>query len=204
MDKLQGSIAALSALQTTADTAGKDAPSKTILRHLEVLAVILKGTVSEYKGYSLKEVQEFIVPDSITNTTEVSPGRSNTKVSCDNTEFIHLKRKQLTLIWPFRPGIHSFLQKISRSTCISIWNRRRRINQVTRLKSGDFTILHAVCPPSCHWPMKARITTFSPNATASLSAGMISQRRTATVFPFTRRPTPGIPRPAPWPEKTTI
>ncbi len=93
MDKLQGSIAALSALQTTADTAGKDAPSKTILRHLEVLAVILKGTVSEYKGYSLKEVQEFIVPDSITNTTEVSPGRSNTKVSCGNTEFIHLNEK---------------------------------------------------------------------------------------------------------------
>ncbi len=93
MDKLQGSIAALSALQTTADTAGKDAPSKTILRHLEVLAVILKGTVSEYKEYSLKEVQEFIVPDSITNTTEVSPGRSNTKVSCGNTEFIHLNEK---------------------------------------------------------------------------------------------------------------
>ena len=55
MDKLQGSIAALSALQTTADTAGKDAPSKTILRHFELLAFILKGTASEYIGFSLKK-----------------------------------------------------------------------------------------------------------------------------------------------------
>ena len=93
MDKLQGSIAALSAMQITADTDGKDIPSKTLLRHREVLAVILKGTVTEYKGYSLKEVQKFIVPDSIINTMEVSPGRTNTEVRGDNTEFIHLNEK---------------------------------------------------------------------------------------------------------------
>ncbi len=93
MDKLQGSIEALSAMQITADIDGKDVPSKTILRHKEVLAVILKGAVSEYKGYSLKEVQKFIVPDSIINTMEVSPGRTNTEVRGDNTEFIHLNEK---------------------------------------------------------------------------------------------------------------
>lgn len=93
MDKLQGSIAVLSAMQATADTDGKDAPSKTILRHKEVLAVILKGAVTEYKGYSLKEVQKFIVPDSITDTMEVSPGRTNTELRGDNSEFIHLNEK---------------------------------------------------------------------------------------------------------------
>jgi len=93
MDKLQGSIETLSAMQTTADTDGKDDPSKTILRHTEVLAVILKGAVREYKGYSLTEVQGFIVPDSITNTTEVSPGRTNTEIRGGNPEFNYLNEK---------------------------------------------------------------------------------------------------------------
>ena len=93
MDKLQGSIAALSAMQLTADMDGKDIPSKTILRHLEVLAVILKGAVTEYGGYSLKEIQQFILPESITNTMEVSPGRTNSALWEDNLEFIHLNEK---------------------------------------------------------------------------------------------------------------
>ena len=93
MDKLQGSMAALSAMQITADTDGKDAPSKTILRHAEILSVILKGTVTEYKGYSLQEIRRFIVPDSITDALEVSPGRTNTEIRGDNTEFIHLNEK---------------------------------------------------------------------------------------------------------------
>ncbi len=93
MDKLQGSMASLSAMQVTADTNGKDAPSKTILRHAEILAVILKGTVAEYKSYSLQEIQKFIVPDSIIDNMEVSPGRTNTELRGDNTEFIHLNEK---------------------------------------------------------------------------------------------------------------
>ncbi|MEZ3485016.1 MAG: Rpn family recombination-promoting nuclease/putative transposase [Lachnospiraceae bacterium] len=93
MDKLRGSMASLSAIQATADTDGKDAPSKTILRHAEILAVILKGTVAEYKSYSLQEIQKFIVPDSIIDNMEVSPGRTNTELRGDNTEFIHLNEK---------------------------------------------------------------------------------------------------------------
>ncbi|MCI9023394.1 MAG: hypothetical protein HFG92_02955 [Dorea sp.] len=93
MEKLQGSMAALSAMQATADMDGKDAPSKTILRHAEILAVILKGTVTEYKGYSLQEIRKFIVPDSITGAAEVSPGRTNTELRGGNSEFIHLNEK---------------------------------------------------------------------------------------------------------------
>ena len=93
MEKLQGSMAALSAMQATADMDGKDAPSKTILRHAEILAVILKGAVTEYKGYSLQEIRKFIVPDSITGAAEVSPGRTNTELRGGNSEFIHLNEK---------------------------------------------------------------------------------------------------------------
>ena len=83
----------LSAMQVTADTEGLDKQSKTLLQYVEVLAVILRDTVTEYKGYSRKEVQEFIEAESIISTMEVSPGRTNTKVRGDNTEFFHLNEK---------------------------------------------------------------------------------------------------------------
>ena len=93
MDKLKGSMESLSAMQVTADTEGLDKQSKTLLQYVEVLAVILRDTVTEYKGYSRKEVQEFIEAESIISTMEVSPGRTNTKVRGDNTEFFHLNEK---------------------------------------------------------------------------------------------------------------
>ena len=80
-------------MQVTADTEGLDKQSKTLLQYVEVLAVILRDTVTEYKGYSRKEVQEFIEAESIISTMEVSPGRTNTKVRGDNTEFFHLNEK---------------------------------------------------------------------------------------------------------------
>lgn len=49
MDKLDGSMDALSAMQVTTDMEGLDAQSKLILHNKEVLAVILQGTVEEYK-----------------------------------------------------------------------------------------------------------------------------------------------------------
>ncbi len=93
MDKLKGSMESLSAMQVTAETEGLDRQSKTLLQYVEVLAVILRDTITEYKGYSRKEVQEFIEAESIISTMEVSPGRTNTKVRGDNTEFIHLNEK---------------------------------------------------------------------------------------------------------------
>ncbi len=80
MNRLQGSAEALSALQITEDMKGLDTQSKSLLQYAEVLAVILRDTIAEYKGYSWKEVAEFIEVDSITSTMEVSPGRTNTKI----------------------------------------------------------------------------------------------------------------------------
>ena len=59
MEKVQGSLGVLSAMQITADTNGLDVQSKTILQYVEVLAVILKESVHEYKGYTLQEDDSF-------------------------------------------------------------------------------------------------------------------------------------------------
>lgn len=52
MEKVQGSMEALSAMQVTEDMEGLDIQCKTLLQFAEVLAVILRDTVAEYKGYS--------------------------------------------------------------------------------------------------------------------------------------------------------
>lgn len=93
MEKIPGSMEALSAMQLTADTAGLDAECKTLLRSKEVLAVILQGTVEEYKGYSLKEIMDFIETDSFEEGKEVSPGRTNSQMSGENVEFVQLNEK---------------------------------------------------------------------------------------------------------------
>lgn len=93
MGKVAGSIHVLSDMQITANTTGLDAYSKTILRNKEVLAVILREVVTEYEGYTRKEVMDFIETDSITAESEVSPGRTNTQVQGDSAEFIHLNEK---------------------------------------------------------------------------------------------------------------
>lgn len=93
MGKIPGSMEALSAMQLTVDTAGLDAECKTLLRSKEVLAVILQGTVEEYKGYSLKEIMDFIETDSFEEGKEVSPGRTNSQVSGENVEFVQLNEK---------------------------------------------------------------------------------------------------------------
>ncbi len=55
MDKLKGTMETLNTMQLTADMAGLDIQSKMLLRSKEVLAIILQGTIAEYKGYSRKE-----------------------------------------------------------------------------------------------------------------------------------------------------
>ncbi len=102
MEKVQGSMEVLSAMQITADTNGLDIQTKTILQYAEVLAVILKGTVPEYKGYALQEIMEFIEAESITRTMEVSPGRTNTEIRGENTEFSHLNEKTTRFDLAFR------------------------------------------------------------------------------------------------------
>ena len=50
MNKPKGSMEALSAMQITTDMEGLDAQSKSLLQYAEILAVILRDTITEYKG----------------------------------------------------------------------------------------------------------------------------------------------------------
>ncbi len=93
MDQVTGSMEVLSAMQLTEDMDGLDAESKILLRNKEVLAVILGEVVAEYKGYSRREIMDFIEADSITDEKEVSPDRTNTTIKGDRTEYVQLNEK---------------------------------------------------------------------------------------------------------------
>ena len=93
MDKISGSMEVLSSLQITADTAGLDQASKEIYKNKEVLAVILKGVVKEFEPYSYEEIMDFIEKDSFSESAEVSPGRTNTRLRADSPEFVQLGEK---------------------------------------------------------------------------------------------------------------
>ncbi len=102
MNTLKGSMETLSALQITQNMEGLDVQSKIILRNPEVLAVILQEAIEEYKGYSWKEIMGFIEPDSITDQNEVSPGRTNTLLGGEATEFVQLNEKTSNFDLAFR------------------------------------------------------------------------------------------------------
>lgn len=91
--RISGSMESLSVLQTTADMKGLDAESKTVLHSKEVLAVILQEAVEEFKGYSVEEIMDFIETDSITESKEVSTGRTNSLIRGDSAEFVQLNEK---------------------------------------------------------------------------------------------------------------
>lgn len=93
MNKLNGSMETLSSMQLTADMNGLDAECRQLLRSREILAVILRDTVSEYRDYSREEVIGFIEPDSIESDREVSMGRTNSQVQGDSQEFVSLNEK---------------------------------------------------------------------------------------------------------------
>jgi hypothetical protein len=90
---INGSLNVLNSFQLTENMAGLDSASKIVLHNAEVLATILKNTVPEYSGYMKKEVMEFIDMDSFSDETEVSPGRTNTAVSDEITEYQVLNEK---------------------------------------------------------------------------------------------------------------
>ena len=55
-------------MQLTARMEGLDAECKLLLRNREILAVILKETIDEYKDYSREEIIGFISMDKLTDT----------------------------------------------------------------------------------------------------------------------------------------
>ncbi|MCI8484470.1 MAG: hypothetical protein HFH41_09035 [Lachnospiraceae bacterium] len=92
-DIVKGSISVLNSFQITSDIQGMDAASKEILKNKEVLAVILKGVVAEYRTYTLQEIMDFIEADSITSEDDVTTGRTNTRIQGENIEFVQLNEK---------------------------------------------------------------------------------------------------------------
>jgi len=93
MDKIQGHMDTLSSMQLTARMEGLDAECKLLLSSREILAVILKETIDEYKEYSREEIIGFIEPDSIESDREVSPGRTNSQIQGDTQAFAALNEK---------------------------------------------------------------------------------------------------------------
>ncbi len=68
----------------------------------EVLAVILQGTVEEYKEYSRKKIMGFIEAGSIDESKEVSTGRTNTQLDGERAEFVQLNEKTSNFDIAFR------------------------------------------------------------------------------------------------------
>ena len=86
MDKIQGSIEVTNSLQLTAEMEMLDVASKELLKNREVLAVILQGTIAEYREHSLEEIMNFIEADSI-EMREVSNNKTNSRIQGENVEF---------------------------------------------------------------------------------------------------------------------
>lgn len=92
-DTVVGSLDVLNSLQISKDVEGMDIASKEIFMNKEVLAVLLKGVVREYKDYTLEEIMDFIEKDSITSEDDVTTGRTNTRIQGENVEFRQLNEK---------------------------------------------------------------------------------------------------------------
>ena len=101
-NKIEGSVEVLSSFQLSEDTKGLDQISKELCSNKEVLAVILKGVVSEFEDYDYKQIMDFIEGDSITNDIEVSPGRTNTRIEGAGKEYIALNEKLSTFDTKFK------------------------------------------------------------------------------------------------------
>ncbi len=91
-EKMTGSLDAFSALEIASMTERLDAAGKQLLRHKEILAVIARGTIEEYRDCSLREIMDFIETDSI-GSPEVSRGRTNTVIEGSPTYFEELREK---------------------------------------------------------------------------------------------------------------
>lgn len=92
-DTVDGNLGVANAIQLSKDFEGYDTISKEFLKNKEVLAVILQEAVSEYQGYTKKEIMDFIEGSSISSNTDVSNGRTNTRIRGENTEFNVLNEK---------------------------------------------------------------------------------------------------------------
>jgi hypothetical protein len=92
-EAINGSLNVLNSFQLTENMTGLDSASKNVLHNVEVLATILKNVIPEYSDYTKNEVMGFIDMESCSDETEVSPGRTNTEISDEITEYQVLNEK---------------------------------------------------------------------------------------------------------------
>ena len=164
---LKGSLGAASAFQLTEDMSSKDKPSKKILQYREVLAIILKETVEEYQGYSEEEIMEFIEADSITDATEVSGGRTNTRIGGTATEFAELEEKTSNFDIAFRARnpclsngdvvVNLYVDVVTEKTdygqlekCYSIWICRERVPKDEQMSISFYKMMNYRNVGKCH------------------------------------------------------
>ena len=102
MNKVQGTLETLSSFQLTPDMEALDAQSKILLHSREVLAVILREVVEEYRGYSRREVMDFIEMDSLQEGQEVSPDRTRSRIQGGDAEFVQLNERSARFDVVFR------------------------------------------------------------------------------------------------------
>jgi hypothetical protein len=80
-------------MQLTEKTAGLDSASKEMLHNIEVVSFIMRKVVPEYREYSIADIKGFIDEDSMRDNLDVSPGRTNTELAGDKTEYQVLNEK---------------------------------------------------------------------------------------------------------------
>ena len=100
-DKITGSIHMLSDLELTGAMIRLDSVGKKLLGHPEILSVILKGVVEEYRDYSLEQIAGFIDRASV-SSPEVSRGRTHSVIRGEPTEFSELDERTVTFDALFR------------------------------------------------------------------------------------------------------
>ena len=186
MDKIQGNIDTLSSMQLTAAMEGLDAECKLLLSNREILAVILKDTVDEYKEYSREEIIGFIEPDSIESDREVSPGRTNSQVQGTAQEFTVLNEK----VSKFDIRLKAKNPKLSKEKIVIKLHidvePQKTYHPGYPIENGECITCRGSCPRSCRLSRTVQITENWKNATAYGSVWTISPRASRTAYPFMR------------------
>ena len=107
--RVPGSLDAMSDLEVNQGLEGLDAAAKNLLRHKEILTVILMHTCQEFEGYGASQVMDLIETSSVKREeVEVSTNRTNTVISQENTAFspVHEKASYFdTLFRVCNPGL---------------------------------------------------------------------------------------------------
>ncbi|MDD2978569.1 MAG: hypothetical protein PHN80_01215 [Hespellia sp.] len=96
-----GSVGLEHALEQNNGKARYDASGKKILSYKEVLATILKYSVSEYEAFPVEEIMNFIDVDSISNETPIAPD-TDTRIRGDNPERSSVNEANLSFDVCFR------------------------------------------------------------------------------------------------------